>query len=202
MKETPIFEEVFRDLVFERRFGLNLLVGGLLCFIPVINIFAFGYLYRFSLRARRTGQLQLPEWEEWRGLFLDGLRFTVVWLIYWLLPLLLALGVSAMFRYFALGALAYLLLSTVFLLSPVLFSSALYRFQKREDFRDLLELPRIFRMSYMEFPRLVVPAFVFLGIFILLRPLYGFAVFGAFLFLTAHTALSYRAIERKRVVSL
>ncbi len=202
MKETPIFEEVFMRLVRQPGFGLKVLIGGLLSFVPGVNILAFGYLYRFSQRTRKSGQIALPQWEDWQGLFLDGLRFAVAWLVYWLLPVLLALLVSNLLVALGLVALAYLLFSGVFLLSPVLFSAALYRLQMRSDFKDLLDLPLIFRMATMELPRFIIPALVFLGLFALALPLYGFAVFAGFLMLIAYTSLCYRAIEQRSHASI
>jgi hypothetical protein len=201
MKETPIFEEVFMRLVRQPGFGLKVLIGGLLSFVPVVNIFAFGYLYRFSKLTRKTGQVNLPDWSDWKGLFFDGLRFAVVWVTYWLLPILLALLVSGLLGSFGVGAISYLLLSVVFLLSPVLFSSALYRLQMRSDFKDLLDVSLIVRMTYMELPRFIIPAFVFLGIFALAMPIYGFAVFAGFLMLIAYTGICYRAIEQNQSVA-
>jgi hypothetical protein len=197
MKEKPIFEEVFARLIRQPGFGLKLLTGGLLSFVPIVNIFAFGYLYRLSRQTRRTGQLNLPEWGDWRELFMDGLKFAVVWLAYWLLPILLAMAVSGVLVGLGLGALSYLLFSAVFVLSPVLFSSALYRLQMRAEFKDLLDVPLIMRMTFMELPRLIIPALTFLGVFALALPLYGFALFGGFLILIAYTGLCYREMEHR-----
>lgn len=198
MKETPIFEEVFMRLVRQPGFGLKLLIGGLLSFVPIVNIFAFGYLYRFSRKTRKAGQVSLPEWSDWRALFLDGLRFGVVWLAYWLLPIVLMSLISGLLYSIGLSAIAYLVTSITVLISPILFSSALYRLQMRSDFKDLLDVPLIVRMTYMEMPRFVIPAFVFLGVFVLSVPLYGFAVFFGFLMLIAYTGLCYRSLERGR----
>ena len=66
-----------------------LLVGGLLCFVPVLHFFAFGYLYRMTKILRVNGTLELPEWEDLSRLFLDGIRLTIVLLVYGFLPLLL-----------------------------------------------------------------------------------------------------------------
>ena len=162
MKETPIFEEVFMRLIRQPGFGLELLIGGLLSFVPIVNIFAFGYLYRFSRKTRATGHVSLPEWTDWRALFFDGLRFGVVWLAYWLLPIFLMSLLSGLLATIRLGAISYLVISITVLISPILFSSALYRLQMRSDFKDLLDVALIFRMTYIEMPRFVIPAFVFL----------------------------------------
>ncbi|MEM7789981.1 MAG: DUF4013 domain-containing protein [Verrucomicrobiota bacterium] len=195
MKKTPIFEEVYHRLLKQPGFALKLLIGGLFSFVPIVNFFAFGYLYRFSLNTRRSGQLNLPLWDDWKGLFMDGLRFAIVWLAYWLFPILLAIFCSALLGAIGLGAMSYLLISATFLLSPILFSAALYRLQMRSDFKDLLDISVIIRMTYAEMNHFAIPAFVFLGVFALALPLYGFAFFFGFLMLIAYTGLCYRNIE-------
>lgn len=201
MKETPIFEEVFTRLIKLPGFWVKLLIGGLLSFVPIVNLFAFGYLYRLSRAVRKSGEPMLPTWSDWPGLFQDGLRFAVVWLTYWLLPVLLAALITWLLAMISLGALTNFVFLTTVLLSTVLFNSALYRYNMRKDFKDLLDVSLILRMTWMELPRLIVPAFVFLGLFVLLLPFYGFALFGGFLMLITYTSLRYRSIEQKQSVS-
>ena len=201
MKEMPIFEEVFNRLIILPGFGLKFLIGGLLSFVPIVNIFAFGYLYRLSRAVRKSGQPVLPAWHDWSGLFLDGLRFTVVWLVYWLLPISLASLIALLMPFVYMGALSSIFFLTSVLLSTVLFSSALYRYNMQKNFKDLLDLLLIIRMTGMEMPRLILPGFVFLGFLVLLQPFYGFAIFGGFLLLITYTSLRYRSIEVNPSVS-
>lgn len=201
-KKMPIFEEVCFRVLQQPGFWLKVLVGGLLSFVPGVNIFAFGFLLRLSRSLQHRGTGMLPDWTDWRGLFADGLKFAVVWLAYWLLPLLLALGLFGVLSSIYLGALAYLVLSLVFVLSPVVFGAALYRYNLRGDFRELLEVPIIVRMCYLAFPRLIVPAFFFFGVFALCPPLYGFTLFFGFTLLITQTVLSFRAIDPSRPVEL
>jgi len=207
MKETPIFEEVFNRLLKLPGFWVKLLIGGLLSFVPILNIFAFGYLYRVSRAVRQSGQPtlpawpelpELPAWQDWKSLFIDGLRFAVVWLAYWLLPVLLALTISWLMFLIGLVTLTNIFFLSAVLFSTVLFSSALYRYNMRKDFNDLLDVPLILRMTWMELPRLIVPSLVFLGIVVLLLPFYGFAFFGGFLLLITYTSLRYRSIEQNK----
>ncbi|MEN8662478.1 MAG: DUF4013 domain-containing protein [Lentimonas sp.] len=198
MKETPIFEEVFMHLIRQPGFGLKLLIGGLLSFVPIMNIFAFGYLYRLALHIRNTGEITLPEWNDWRALFLDGLRFAVVWLSYWFLPVVIIYMLSRALDPVGLGAISHLVLSITFLIASILFCSALYRLQMRSDFKDLLDIQLIARMVHMEFQRFVIPALVFLGISALSYHLYGFTLFFGFLVLITYTGLRYRSLEQGR----
>ncbi len=202
MKETPIFEEVFSRLLGSSGFWLKLLVGGLLAFVPVANFFAFGYLLRFSQRVRRSGQLSLPDWEDWSGLFTDGLKFALVWLAYWLLPVLLALALAALIGWAGLGAFSYLMVSLVVLVSPILFGAALYRYNQRGSVQDLLDFPLIVRMGYAAFSRLMLPALTLAGIFAVAAPLYGFAFFFGFVVMIAQSSLCFRSMEQQRKVSL
>ncbi len=195
MKEKPIFEEVFAHLIRQPNCGRKLLIGSALSFIPIVNLFAFGYLYRFSVQLRRMGQVSLPEWTDWAGLFADGLKFAIVWLIYWLLPFVVGMCLAAGFCALGLGALAYVFMASVFLAASVLFCAALYRLQMRSNYRDLLDVMLITRMSYMQAAEFILPVLVFAGICAFALPFYGFAFFAGFLLLVAQTSLCYRSLE-------
>lgn len=195
MKEKPIFEEVFAQLINQPNLGRKLLIGSALSFIPILNLFAFGYLYRLAALLRRTGQLRLPEWTDWAGLFADGLKFAVVWLAYWLLPLIVGILIATVFSALGLGALAYIFVASVFLAASVLFCAALYRLQMRSNYRDLLDVMLIARMSYMQAVEFILPVLVFAGICAVALPFYGFAFFAGFLLLVTQTSLCYRLLE-------
>lgn len=202
-KETPIFEEVLRSLLKSPRHWQKLLIGGVLSFIPGLNFLAFGYLFRISRSVRASGRTGLPDWQlrdDWRGLFFDGLRFALVWVAFWLLPVLMAALVSWLLTLVFLGALTNVLFCSTVLYATVLFCSALYRYTMREDFHDLLDLNLLFRMTWLELPRLLIPLFCFLGLLVLTLPFYGFSFFGGFLVLITYTGLRYRSIEERRNV--
>jgi hypothetical protein len=198
MREKPIFEEVSKQLVSQPQFWVKLLIGGGLSFIPFINIFAFGFLYRFSVQLRRTGKISLPEWNDWAGLFSDGLKFGLIWIVYWALPMALAIMLSIMFLALGLQMLAYLVISAIFFVASTLFCSALYRFHMHPDYKTLLEVGYIVRMSYVGFEAYVLPIFVFAGIFVLALPLYGVAFFAGFLLLITQLNSCYRSFELRK----
>jgi hypothetical protein len=197
MKEMPIFEEVFKRMPQLPGFWLKLLIGGLLSFVPIVNVFAFGYLYRIAKSVRHSGQLSLPDWGDWAGLFTDGLKFAVVWGAYWLFPVVLAMGISWILALISLGALCNVFFLSSVLLATALFSAALYRYNTREDFKDLMDISLILRMTRMELSYLVLPLLFFVGLCVLMMPFYGFALFSGFLFLITFTSLRYRSLERK-----
>nr|MBC8189431.1 hypothetical protein [Puniceicoccaceae bacterium] len=125
----------------------------------------------------------------------------VVWLLYWLLPLMLAAGIPWVLALMGLAALSHVFYLSAILMSNALFVSALYRYNTRKDFNDLLNVGLIVRMTWMELPRLVLPSFVVLGAMVWLLPLYGFSFFGGFLILITYTSLRYRSIEQQSTVS-
>lgn len=62
--------------------------------IPVIPwFFAYGYIAEVIRRAAREDDPELPEWENWNELLMDGLRLTVVSLLYFV-PLFLIFGLG------------------------------------------------------------------------------------------------------------
>ena len=196
MKEMPIFEEVFNRLIKLPRFGIRFLIGGLLSFVPILNIFAFGYLYRLSRAVLKSGEPTLPAWDEWSGLFLDGLRFTIVWLVFWVFPILIAYFIVCLMHFVHLSTLTNIFFLASVLISTVLFCSALYRYNVRENFKDLLDLLLILRMTGLEMPRFILPGIIFLGFLVLFKPFYGFSIFGGFILLITYTSLRYRSIEK------
>lgn len=197
-REKPIFEEVSKQLICQPRFWVKLLIGGGLSFVPFANIFALGYLYRFSMQLRRTGKISLPEWDNWPGLFVDGLRFGLIWIAYWVLPFFPAFLLSSLFCLLHLYLLSYLTLTAMFFVASILFCSALYRFHMKPDFQTLLEVGYVVRMSRAGFSACILPILVFAGIFVLALPLYGVAFFIGFLLLIAQLNLYYRFLELKK----
>ncbi|MDS0258077.1 DUF4013 domain-containing protein [Haloarcula sp. S1CR25-12] len=74
----------------------RMLIGGLLVFFAffIIPIFFFqGYLLRV-LGSSVRGDPEPPAWEDWGGLFVDGLKATVVAFVYALVPTIVFLGIG------------------------------------------------------------------------------------------------------------
>ena len=196
MKEIPIFEEVLQCLVKQPNFWMKMVIGGLLSFIPVVNFLAFGFLYRVSTQVQNEGTTKLPEWTDWNGLFRDGIRLVIVWLFYWLIPMLVAWVLRMFLGVVGLAALGYLLVSSAFVLFSVLFGAAIYRYNRTSDFKSLLEVSLVVRMAYHTFPKMVVPAFFFLGVFALNPALYGLTIFFGFTLIVVQTSLIYSILEK------
>ncbi len=198
MKETPIFEELCIRLVRQPQVGLKLLIGGLLSFVPVLNLLAFGYLYRLTLKVRQTGRFELPNWEDWSGLFRDGIRFAIPWLAYWLVPVGGGFVLASILGSIGLGALSYLLFSVILALSPVFLGAALFRVQARNDFKALLDVVLILRLSVLQWSRMLVPILTFAGLLFVAGPLYGFSMFIGFVLILTYTTYTFSALESRR----
>lgn len=185
----------------EPGWGSKFLIGGLLFFIPILQVFTLGYLLQYARRIRRDMELALPEWTGWGELFLDGLRMLVVWACFFLLPLSAGWFLFAIYRWtipgiFGLASLAWLFVAAGWLLGCYLFMAALYRYVALGNFKSLLDLKTIFRMAFVMRWQLALPTLVLTGLTGLLFPVYGLAFFFGYLIMVAYSTLIYMLTER------
>lgn len=199
MKEAPKFEVMLPVLLRKPGLWRKVLLGGLLSFLPLVNLLAFGYLLQVCRDCRRHGVVVLPEWSGWKGLLLDGLRFAAAWLLYWLVPVLLAELLAGLLDSVGLGVLGYFLQVAALLGGSLLLCAGLYRFQRRSSLRDLLDVLLIFRMARGLFPAALVAVLAASGLAAICWPLYGLAFFFSLLPLIVYTTLYFRWIEEAAV---
>ena len=175
------FENLLTRLIQNPRFFLTFLVGSLLCFVPIVHFFAFGYIYRMTKILRVNGTLELPEWEEPSRLFFDGIRLTIVLLVYGFLPITFGLIIIKLL----IPDLAYTSVNIflgfwkIAVLS--LLCSAFYRYQRNQNFYELLNFTLIFRMAVAFFKSNFLALVLCYGLAFLLSPLYGFSIFSVLL---------------------
>ena len=180
--------------------GKALLIGGLLFYVPVLNLLLLGYLGRWARQLILRQGADLPEWHGGRALLEELGRVIVPVLVWVVLPFLLA-GVLC----WALGGLliwlhlgffartvALLPLALVALLSPVALVSALVRLYKTDSLRQALDVNAILQGLARQIRRALFPLFQFYGIMALGWPLAGFAFFLAALPLLAQLVLAQR----------
>lgn len=67
-------------------FGLLLLISFLI--VPIFLVFGYGFR---ALKASIAGADELPEFDEWGEMFIDGLKVFVVQFVYFLIPMLIIL---------------------------------------------------------------------------------------------------------------
>jgi MFS family permease len=161
---------------------IKTLMGTLLLVVPPL---AFGYVYRMSEQGRRGQPAELPDWDDWRGLFFDGLKMLLLLLIFTLAPILLGWLVALFLTwllegvplFWAFAGFLYLPLVPVLVLALPVTAASLYRYQRRWDFRDALQLPALLRMVVATKGRLVVPTLAYIGLLTVLFPILPYALF-------------------------
>lgn len=177
-------------------------MGVLLTFVPVLHLFAFGYLYRYTNQIRITGNLELPNWEDWGGLFNHGIRFFIAWLFYWLCPCALVVILKSILSQIGLDFLGSVLAALIILGATLIFSCALYRIQSRNNLNALTQIRIIFGMALILFKPLSLPLLAFYGFHVLVFPLYGFPLFIGNLLILSYSVLCLKTLELRRQRSL
>lgn len=191
----PSLEQYCYRFFRQRQLGITLLIGGILAFIPIANILALGYIWR-HVRRIHQGSTELPEWNDWKNLFLDGLRMLLVGLLYMGVPLLLGILLCRLFVLITLGMLGWLpwfFISASLLIGTFLLASAVQWAVSSSEWKPIFEFRLIANKALQSFPVLIVPVFAFWGILSLGAPLYGFTTFFALLVFLPYSGLAIRS---------
>ncbi len=183
--------------------GKALLIGGLLFYVPVLNLLLLGYLGRWARQLILQQGAELPEWREGRALLEELGRVIVPVLVWGVLPVLLA-GLV----YWALAGLLFWLhlgffartvalapFALVALLAPLALVNSLVRLYQTDSLRQALEVNAIVPAMAPQLRRALFPLFQFYGILVLGWPLAGFAFFLAALPLIAQLVLVQRETD-------
>lgn len=187
--KTPIFEDYFFYLVKLPKFGYHLLVGALLCCIPIAHFFAFGYLYQLTSSIHRNQRLELPEWTNWPQLFQDGLRFSVPWFFFWLFPLILATVLKWGLEAISMDLFGSLFLLCALLSANCLFSAAVYLLHTKRTLKVLLHYQTMIQLCLRNRWQLVIPTCVALTPLLALPQVYGLAYFASALVFLPYCSL-------------
>ncbi|MCZ6674862.1 MAG: DUF4013 domain-containing protein [Verrucomicrobia bacterium] len=172
----------------------KILIGTCLSLIPIVNFFALGYLYRTTALVKSGAPFMFPEWDRWKDLFTDGLKFLVLMLVWIAIPMLIGQFISMI-----VGVVSHELGRIPFMASiPIgiqLFSASLYRYQNFESFKDAMDLPLIMRVYLRTISYGLLPLLGFCGILWILGPLCFLALFTISLVVLVFFTSLYRAIE-------
>ncbi|MDG1702096.1 MAG: DUF4013 domain-containing protein [Opitutae bacterium] len=191
------FETTLTRLIQNPRFFLTFLAGSLMCFVPVLHFFAFGYLYRMTKIMRVNGTLELPEWEDPSRLFIDGIRLTIVLLVYGFLPLTLGLIIIRLL----ISDLSYTSVNVFFgfwnLAVLSLSCSAFYRYQRSQDFYELLNFTLIFRMALVFFKSNFLVLILCYGLALIFSPLYGISIFSLLMVVLIQSTYYFYGLDIK-----
>lgn len=165
----PTIEQVSKQVFSDNNWLKKCAIGAVLCLVPFVNIIAFGYLYQIFLQGRTAKAMVLPEWVDFKSLFMDGLRFLVVGLIFAGLPIAL-IAVCSMTAFD--DRLALLPMIPVVLIAGPLMSAALYLYTVRLELRDSFSLEALSVMLKKTAISYVVPTLAYLGLcLIIVSPL-------------------------------
>ena len=178
----PTLDKTIDNVLEENNHLQKLLIGGILMFIPIVNIFALGYIFRAGTNMlRNSGKFSLPEWNNWPALFIDGLKLVVISILYAGVPMALAWVISIFLNTITmkmLGPIPFFPISIAFLIVPALKYAALYHFQKTGSWESLLDLKEIANLITTPYKRhLAIPSIALVGLFFIGAPLFGLAFF-------------------------
>ena len=181
--------------------GKALLIGGLLFYVPFLNLILLGYYGQWIRRLSLKRGLVLPEWANGRDLLADFIRVLAPAALWLLAPALLAglliWGVSGILQWLYLGfftatlPLVWVPFSLVALLCPPAFTLSLMRLYRTENLRVALAFADILQTVVRRLRDCLFPLFQFYGILAVGFPLLGFAAFLAALPLFAQLVLIF-----------
>jgi hypothetical protein len=169
---------------------LKWLLGGFLSMIPVFSFFSEGYRYRIFQNGTKNN-IEMPEWNEWGELFIKGLLFFAIKLIYLLIPLLFFLFALLIF-YFVPNSLSSLLLATVFVV--IIYSifyfflpMGLANFASTGDFFRAFQIKAVIQTIKANLSQYLLIIIIFFGLWIVSAAFYFipyigwlFSVFGIY----------------------
>jgi hypothetical protein len=181
----PDFEQVCHRLFSDSAWLPKCLLGALLMAIPILNFCAFGYLGQVVTSAARGEEFALPEWREWRQMFLNGILFFAIFLGLAGGLFLLALLLSLPFRIWAglfgfipwTGLLVYLPFMPAVALAPPLVAAGWYRYVGTGQPLEAFRLPQLFRLIRGGGVALILPTLAFVGFLFIGLPLFPLAFF-------------------------
>lgn len=159
---------------FSGRGILKLLIGSILSVIPVISFFAEGYRYNL-IRNGIAGKIEMPEWCDWGELFIKGLQFFVVKIIY-LIPVLLFSLLLFLTIYYTRSGYDLLPSFTVFILAIYaacyfFLPMGLANYAATGEFSKAFQLGKIVQMIRAVFPFYLLVVALFTGFWILIASL-------------------------------
>ncbi len=187
-------EQVWRKVFNTPGCWPKLLVGVCLSLVPIVNILALGYLYRTTALVKSGAPFMYPEWDRWKDLFMDGLKFLILGVIWIVIPLFIGFLISQL-----IGVVSNELGRIPFMASiPIgiqLFSASLYRFQNFESFKDAVDLPLLIRVYLRTVSYGLLPLLGYCGILWILGPVSILVVFIISLVILVYFTSLYRSIE-------
>ncbi|EDY84002.1 hypothetical protein VDG1235_3629 [Verrucomicrobiia bacterium DG1235] len=160
----PTIEQVSKRVFSDNNWLKKCAIGGVLSIVPIVNIVALGYLYQLFIQGRSGKGISLPEWDDLKTLFLDGLRFLVIGLIFAGLPIALL----TLFAEFAFdGNFARIPLVAMLFFAGPLMSAGLYLYSVKQDVADSFNMDALGIMLRKAAVHYTAPTLAYLGVCLL-----------------------------------
>jgi hypothetical protein len=169
----------------DERLWLKVAIGVLLMFVPIVNILAFGYLYRFMRNPRYAtdGGVCMPEWDQWNKMAIDGLRLVAFVAAYAMAAFALSLVAEWLVVVGSFGLLpiswSRIMPLILVLFLPIFFVAAM-QYQRTERFRDFFSANGIVHYARFLWWPMIWPSLAFIGLQYVCGVLYGIAWFVGF----------------------
>ena len=197
----PSFEALCGRLFCQAGWMPKVLWGGALTFVPVVNFLPLGYLMEYTLRLSRTGDGELPGWQDFSllELFASGCKLALLLLGYLILPAFLGWGVSEfldLLTFGFLGVAAYLPVGIGAFAGMFFFLSGVRSYARDGLYADAWRIREVAILAGSAYRALIFPILAFWGLCLLAFPLYGFAFFIGALSLLAYSSALFREIEK------
>jgi hypothetical protein len=183
--------------------GKALLIGGLLFYIPIINLLLLGYFGCWLRKLALNQGMDLPEWRDGRNILNELSRVIIpftcwvvlpgllAWLLYWALSGLL----NFLHLPFFADTLAWFPIAVMAILSPVAVTVSILRLYQTNNLKEALAVHDIIQEVIPSIKSCLFPMLQYYGILLVGWPLIGFAVFLATLPLLAQLVLALRKVD-------
>jgi len=187
----PSIEKACQRFFNDSKWLPKLILGSIITFIPGINVLALGYLYRLAKETKMREDL--PEWNRWGNLFIEGIQCLILFLAFFVLPIFLTWVLSQLLTFLSLGILgliAFFPITIGLLVAPSLFVAALFYFQSHgENWSALLDFQTWAAPLLQKWPSLLIINILVMGLITIGLPLFGFTFFIGFIFLIDYCSL-------------
>lgn len=161
------FESVCNRLIKQPSFWTSILIGSLISAIPVVNIFALGYLRRMINEQDDTS---IPMWDfsvqNLKYNFLEGLNVFIFLLIFLLIPMLIG-GLFGMCLSLTFGSLSLFFAYVAFLIGLPTSVYALLLVSNPNELSSMQIVFAMFKRTINTYRSLFIPTFLFLLLIVL-----------------------------------
>jgi hypothetical protein len=155
------FTFVFEDENWLTKF----LIGVVVSLIPIVNFAAYGYVLEIVKNVRDGRERPLPEWDDFGGFFMNGLKFLLGTLVY-ALPAIIVSFFTIPFAIlagedpgaiFGLGMTAVACLVTLLALLPVALTPVLMvQYAKKDQISDMFKFAEMWDMIQADFGTYII----------------------------------------------